>query len=105
MDLLVAEDDWVRREFDELVEAGWGGSPRPTRPRTTQGAHEPRRSGAAEPPHPAPTTEASNGDTRRLAAHLTRPARPRDRPDATRVRPADHRKAGRTLVCRRMAAS
>ena len=44
IDLVLAEDDWVRREFDELVEAGWGGS-RPTCPRTRQGAHEPRRSG------------------------------------------------------------
>lgn len=49
MDLLVAEDDWVRREFDELIEAGWGGSP-PTSPRTRQGAHEPRRSGSGTRP-------------------------------------------------------
>ena len=24
LDLVVAEDDWVRREFDEIVAAGWG---------------------------------------------------------------------------------
>ena len=24
LDLVVAEDDWVRREFEEIVAAGWG---------------------------------------------------------------------------------
>ena len=56
MDLVFAEDDWVRREFDELVEAGWGGS-RPTCPRTRQGAHGPRRSG----PRSRLTTRPSAG--------------------------------------------
>jgi hypothetical protein len=56
MDLLVADDDWVRREFDELVAAAWGGS-RPPCPRIRQGAHEPRRSGPRSRPtrRPAPT--------------------------------------------------
>src|SRR3954454_19436846 len=49
MDILVAHDDWVRREFDELVEAGWGGS-RPNRPPTRQGAHGPRRAGPRSRP-------------------------------------------------------
>ena len=49
MDLLVAEDDWVRREFDDIVAAEWGGSG-PTSPRTQKGAHEPRRSGPRSRP-------------------------------------------------------
>jgi hypothetical protein len=44
MELLVAEEDWVRREFEEIVAAGWGGS-RPTLPNAQHGTHEPRRSG------------------------------------------------------------
>jgi hypothetical protein len=69
MDLLVADDDWVRREFDELVAAAWGGS-RPPCPRIRQGAHEPRRSGPRSRPTPqqAPThVAASTGRWRRTA--------------------------------------
>jgi hypothetical protein len=43
IDIVLADDEWVRREFDELIAHGWGGSgalPRPTH----RGAHEPRRS-------------------------------------------------------------
>jgi len=60
MDVVFADDDWVRREFEELIEAGWGGS-RPTCPRTRQGAYGPRRSGPrsrltrVRPPDQAPT--------------------------------------------------
>jgi hypothetical protein len=42
IDLVVADDEWVRREFDELVAHGWGGGSA-TRPPTRRGAHGPRR--------------------------------------------------------------
>jgi hypothetical protein len=45
IDLVCAEEDWVRQEFDELVAAGWGGSAPPC-PDSAQGTHEPRRFGA-----------------------------------------------------------
>ncbi len=42
IDLLLADEDWVRREFDELINHGWGGDGR-RQPPTTQGTHHPRR--------------------------------------------------------------
>src|SRR5690349_25060907 len=42
LDLVLAEEDWVRREFDELIARGWGGRGL-SRPPTSRGAHEPRR--------------------------------------------------------------
>jgi hypothetical protein len=53
VDLLVADDDWVRREFDAIVAAGWGdaGSP-PQAPR--QAAHRPRRVGTHDRPTRVP---------------------------------------------------
>ena len=42
MDLLVADDQWVRREFEDIVAAAWGGSG-PPYPRTPLGSHQPRR--------------------------------------------------------------
>jgi hypothetical protein len=51
LDIVFADEEWLRREFDELVEAGWGGS-RPTCPRIRQGAHGPRRSGPRSRPVP-----------------------------------------------------
>ena len=42
LDLVVAEDDWVRREFEEIVAAGWGGEG-PSAPPTARGGGRPRR--------------------------------------------------------------
>jgi hypothetical protein len=70
MDLLVADDDWVRREFDELVAATWGGS-RPPCPRIRQGAHEPRRSG----PRSRPTRQWASTHIARVGRRWRPPAR------------------------------
>jgi|tagenome__1003787_1003787.scaffolds.fasta_scaffold18044690_2 hypothetical protein len=43
IDIVLADDEWVRREFDELIAHGWGGSGT-LHPPTKQGADEPRRS-------------------------------------------------------------
>src|SRR3954471_11127275 len=43
IDIVLADDGWVRREFDELIAHGWGGSGA-LHPPTEHGAHEPRRS-------------------------------------------------------------
>jgi hypothetical protein len=50
-DLLVADDEWVRREFDAIVAAGWGGVVPPC-PAPSQGAHWPRRPGYDVRPTP-----------------------------------------------------
>src|SRR4051794_13441952 len=51
VDLLVADDDWVRREFEEIVAAGWGGqAPPPPAPR--QGARRPRQPAQVARPEP-----------------------------------------------------
>lgn len=42
IDLLVADDEWVRSEFEAIVDAGWGGAVPPCPP-PDQGAREPRR--------------------------------------------------------------
>ena len=42
VDLLVADDEWVRSEFEAIVDAGWGGAVPPCPP-LDQGAREPRR--------------------------------------------------------------
>lgn len=44
VDLIVSDEDWVRREFDAIVAAGWGGAVPPS-PEQKQGAHWPRRPG------------------------------------------------------------
>ena len=49
VDLLVADDEWLRREFDAIVAAGWGGVEPPC-PAPKQGAHWPRRHGADNRP-------------------------------------------------------
>ena len=51
VDLLIADDEWVRQEFDALVAAGWGGA-KPPRPAPEQGSRWPRRPGY--PHHPTP---------------------------------------------------
>jgi len=51
VDLLVADDDWVRREFEEIVAAGWGGEVPPP-PAPHQGARRPRRPGYDARPAP-----------------------------------------------------
>jgi hypothetical protein len=53
VDLLLADDEWVRREFDELVAAGWDGAV-PTGPEPQQGARWPRRPGYDHRSGPAP---------------------------------------------------
>ena len=68
IDLVTAEEDWVRREFDELVAAGWGGS-RPPSPPTRNGAYEPRRSGRRKlPTHRRPAVDAPARTIRRTPA-------------------------------------
>ena len=42
VDLLLADEEWVRREFEDIVAAGWGGAV-PPRPAPIQGSHRPRR--------------------------------------------------------------
>ena len=49
MELLLADDEWVRREFEDIVAAGWSGSD-PPRPRTPLASHEPRRTGPCRRP-------------------------------------------------------
>lgn len=57
IELVVAEEEWVRREFDEIVAAGWDG-PGPPCPDTTQGTHEPRRRGPrGRPTRPHPSLD------------------------------------------------
>ena len=51
VDLLVADEEWVRREFDAIVAAGWGGMDPPC-PARRQGAHWPRRPGSDHRPTP-----------------------------------------------------
>jgi len=49
VDLIAAHDDWVRREFEAIVEAEWGGVV-PRCPGLKQGAHWPRRPGYDDRP-------------------------------------------------------
>jgi hypothetical protein len=42
VDLLLADEEWVRREFEDIVAAGWGGAVPPS-PAPFQGSHRPRR--------------------------------------------------------------
>ena len=51
VDLLVADDEWVRREFDAIVAAGWG-DVYPPCPASRQGAQWPRRPGSDVRPAP-----------------------------------------------------
>jgi hypothetical protein len=51
VDLIAADEDWVRREFDAIVAAGWGGAV-PSCPAPRQGAHWPRRPGYNNRPTP-----------------------------------------------------
>ena len=51
VDLLVADDEWVRREFEDIVAAGWGGAVPPS-PAPIQGSHRPRRPGYDDRPSP-----------------------------------------------------
>ncbi len=62
VDLLVADDDWVRREFEEIVAAGWGGQVPPP-PAPGQGARRPRPPGYVARPAPVPEpTDYLEGD-------------------------------------------
>lgn len=51
-DLLIADDEWVEREFEALVAFGWDDVDPPTGPAPVQGALRPRRPGydAVRPP-------------------------------------------------------
>ena len=49
VDLLVSDDEWVRQEFEALVEAGWGGDA-PVRPASIQGPWWPPRPGSSVAP-------------------------------------------------------
>ena len=52
VDILIADDEWVRREFDALVAAGWDGAV-PIGPEPLQGAQWPRRPGYSRRPSQA----------------------------------------------------
>jgi hypothetical protein len=57
IDIVLADDDWVRREFDELIAHGWGGSGA-LHPPTNQGAHQPRRTTPRHRPTHQPAAAA-----------------------------------------------
>jgi hypothetical protein len=54
IDIVLAEEDWVRREFDELIAHGWGGSG-PPGPAYQPGNARTAEVKAATPPHPGST--------------------------------------------------
>ncbi len=51
VDLLLADEEWVRREFEDIVAAGWGGAVPPS-PAPIQGTRWPRRPGHDDRPTP-----------------------------------------------------
>ena len=51
VDLLVADDEWVRQEFEDIVAAGWGSGVPPSPP-TIQRSERPRRRGYDHRPTP-----------------------------------------------------
>ena len=69
VDLLLADEEWVRREFEDIVAAGWGGAV-PPRPAPIQGSHRPRRPRYDDRPTPGLLPEQR---------HLEDRARPRQR--------------------------
>jgi len=79
VDLLVADDDWVRGEFEAIVAAGWGGVVPPC-PAPRQGPHWPRRPGYDHRPTPVqPMRELLTADpapTRQRGPPFDRPAGP-----------------------------
>jgi len=83
VDLLVGDDEWVDREFEDLVAFGWDDVEPPTSPASAQGARRPRRPGDAAARRPV---HQSRG--RRPAA--TAWAHQRG-PPAPRVPPFDRR--------------
>jgi hypothetical protein len=76
VELVLAEEDWVRREFDELIAYGWGGSG-PSLPPTSQGTHQPRR----PTPRHGPTRHRSPVDNGLIALDATAPERSRGPPE------------------------
>lgn len=52
-DVLMADDQWVREEFDALIAAGWGDDD-PPGPESLQGSRWPRRPGYEHRPTPVP---------------------------------------------------
>lgn len=52
-DVLMADDQWVREEFDALIAAGWGDAV-PPGPEPLQGSRWPRRPGYEHRPTPVP---------------------------------------------------
>src|SRR6188472_3291892 len=76
VDLLFADDEWVRAEFDAIVAAGWGGVGPPC-PASAQGTHWPRRPG----PHRRPTPVRR---PRRLLSGAAAPAHQRGPPGTRR---------------------
>jgi len=79
VDVLVADDDWVRGEFEAIVAAGWGGVVPPC-PAPRQGPHWPRRPGYDHRPTPVqPMRELLTADpapTRQRGPPFDRPAGP-----------------------------
>jgi hypothetical protein len=69
IEIVLADDEWVRREFDELIAHGWGGSGA-SPPPTSRGAHQPRRSTPRDRPTDRHSAAASApaGNSRRTPA-------------------------------------
>src|ERR1700710_332489 len=84
-DLLVADDEWVRREFEAIVAAGWGGVVPPC-PAPSQGARRPRRPRYDDRLTPGPRLHGV--DTGRMATTRQRgpPGPSGDRPERSRRR-------------------
>ncbi len=51
VDLLLTDEEWVRREFEDIVAAGWGDAVPPS-PAPIQGSQRPRRPGYDDRPTP-----------------------------------------------------
>jgi hypothetical protein len=63
MDVLVADDQWVREEFDALIAAGWGDGV-PPGPESLQGSRWPRRPGYDHRSTPVPRPDEPTRDER-----------------------------------------
>jgi hypothetical protein len=60
-DVLMADDQWVREEFDALIAAGWGDDVPPC-PEPLQGSRWPRRPGYDHRSTPVPRPEVPRPD-------------------------------------------
>jgi hypothetical protein len=72
MDLLVADDEWVRREFEDIVAAAWGGAGPPCK-RTSRGSHQPRWRGPRRRLHRAGRVRRADAPHARASVHVRGP--------------------------------